>query len=223
MQDAQDTSLKSIYLHFMKIVYVFALLLLPLFTGCQSQEQKTSLYAIPALINDINPPTRNIADGTNSYTVSINYTNIPMSGESDQIMELENLLKLAAQPVPFKTKLTPLLSASDISRLMSIFTLVEQIRNLPTNNAVFQTALNHRIQDLLTNQLSWAVTNQAKNSTINVSLEAIEATYLKAYLNGTFVDRWGVSISQPDLTKLDNDTAPSFTKVAMEAFLIFCS
>jgi len=116
-----------------------------------------------------------------------------------------------------KSKLTSdslTLSKDDLHDFMD---LIAKLRSF--QSADFQTDLNSHIHDLLDDQLETYALTQKTNLDIKISLDAMMAAYMKAYLDGTFVDRWGVSLSQPDLTKLGSDSVEPFTKVALEAFL----
>jgi hypothetical protein len=95
--------------------------------------------------------------------------------------------------------------------------LIAKLRSFQGTNV--QTKLNSHIHDLLDDQLETFAIKQSTNLDIKISLDAMMAAYMKAYLDGTFVDRWGVPLSQPDLTKLGSDSVEPFTKVALEAFL----
>lgn len=85
-------------------------------------------------------------------------------------------------------------------------------------SAAFQNELNTNLRNLIENQLKSAAGPLATNVVISVSLDAILAAYLRAYLDGTFVDRWGTPLSQPDLMKIGDDTASPVTTVMLEAF-----
>ncbi len=102
---------------------------------------------------------------------------------------------------------------SDVKELL---TLADQMRDFRNFN--YQAKLNSQIHDLLEDQLSTVSIKQTKDLEIHISLDAILAAYLKAYLQGTYVDRWGRPISQPDMTKIGNDTAGAFTKVMLDGF-----
>ncbi len=53
---------------------------------------------------------------------------------------------------------------------------------------------------------------------IDIRLDAILFAYMQSYLEGTFVDRGGTTISKPDISaKLGNDTITSFEKILLEA------
>jgi hypothetical protein len=94
--------------------------------------------------------------------------------------------------------------------------LADKLRNF--QGPQFQSNLLAHVSELQTDQTLGTGSGSATNQTIRVSLDAILTAYLKAYLDGSYVDRWGVSISQPDLSKIGSDTAAPFAKVAFEAF-----
>lgn len=81
----------------------------------------------------------------------------------------------------------------------------------------FQEPLAENIRQLLEDQLTTTAMKQTNTLNISVSLDAIMAAYLSAYLNGNFVDRWGTTLSQPNMTQLGNDTVATVAKVALEA------
>jgi len=102
-----------------------------------------------------------------------------------------------------------------IQQVQAFLALLQKFQSFQSTE--FQSLLAEHIQQLLEDQLSTIAIKQTNSLTINVSLDAVMAAYLSAYLNGNFVDRWGTTLSQPDMSKLGNDTAVTAAKVALEA------
>jgi len=159
--------------------------------------------------------TRRMAqpDGS-TLTVRIHYQTSGSSSLLSPLTELEKILALGGSVMAGNPGGSPLVPQPDIMNLVS---LTQQIMTFQTNG--FGSALNSHIRDLLDAQLAGLAAKPGSSQNITNSLDALLAAYLKAYLDGTYVDRWGNSISQPDLTKLGNDSAGPFSTVLMEALL----
>jgi hypothetical protein len=114
-----------------------------------------------------------------------------------------------------KAKSLAAAQVSTIKDVQAFLGMLQQFQSLQATN--FQSLLGQHIRELLEDQLSTFAIKQTNSLTVNVSLDAIMAAYLNAYLNGTFVDRWGTTLSQPDMTKLGSDSVVPLTKVALEA------
>jgi hypothetical protein len=157
-----------------------------------------------------------IANGSTNYTVNIHYTGVDIFSSTDKSNAINSILNLSAKLFKMNPDVHEFLSTSNLQAFANIFTLISQLKNVPTDLAQ-QTNLNAEIHDLLNDQLAQIAENQSTNYEIHLSLEALAAAYFQAYLNGSFVDRWGTSISQPDITKLGNDDTVAFSKVLLEA------
>jgi hypothetical protein len=135
-------------------------------------------------------------------------------------LSANSLLQLARKPSGFQEKLNQLgglaqLPSDIANNVQDLLGMLQKFQSLTTTN--FQSALNEHLRDLLEDQLATSALMETNFLDINISLDAMLAAYLKAYLDGTFVDRWGNTLSQPDMTRLGSDTAVPATKVVLEA------
>ena len=199
--------------------------ILPLSTASGANWLKTistesDLQTILSNVNGMNGTVKRrviaMPDGS-TYNVTIHYTNEVSGNVFDpgdavkKIFPLGNsILQLGSGQQSSTWELTGIWH----SYLQQILTLADQLRSF--QGLDFETNFNTQIQDLLEDQLTTVSIKQTTNLDINISLDAILAAYTKAYLDGTYVDRWGVPVSQPDLTKIGSDTVGPFTKVILE-------
>ena len=166
-----------------------------------------------AKLNDFQTKTRTIAlnNGQSNHIVTIEYEDF---GSADSLEGGSVIKKITVLGSSILHSDKP--SSANISKcdLKEILNLISQLSSFQGTN--FQTSLSTHINQLVASQLD-GLTNSATNLTIKVSLDAMLATYLKFYLNGAYIDRWGTAVSQPDIAKIGNDTVSPLTKVVLEA------
>jgi hypothetical protein len=187
-------------------------------------EFQLSLTNLLGIITNISPPILaqnriyTIANGATNYSVKIHYTDYGQGQGVQFTNAMKAIFGLGQSLLNFNPDLKSYLSQSSIQQFVETLDLLDQLKNVSTGKT-FQTNLTSQIDELLVDQLAAFSQNASTNFVINVSLPGLAATYMKAYLQGSFVDRWGVPVSQPDITKWGNDTTEAFTKVLLEALM----
>jgi hypothetical protein len=154
-------------------------------------------------------------DGT-TYTVRIHYSPLnATNSELEKILAVTKVFDLGQNILHLDNLANPLqFTPTWQSGLRDFLKMSDQLRGF--NSASYQNNLSGHVYDLLSDQLQTVAIQHTTNLDIYISLDGILAAYTKAYLDGSYVDRWGVPVSQPDLSKIGSDTIGPFSKVIME-------
>src|SRR5262249_48765602 len=129
------------------------------------------------------------------YTVTINYKNensANLFDPGDVVTKFfsvsDSILKLKPAGIdwmhPFGTDSIWEWTWSWHSDLRQVLQLTDQMRSF--NDFNFQKTLNEQVADLLKDQLQTVALQKSTSLTITISLDAILAAYVKAYLDGSY-------------------------------------
>jgi hypothetical protein len=196
-------------------------------------QAQNGLLPVPNLFNITDPSlfqlsdrTCTIANGSTNYTVKIHYSDLNLDRDLQFTNAVAEAFKFEQSLFGLTPELPQLMGNSDnagsaaLQHFFGTFSLMDNLKNI-ASGLNFRTNLNAHVRELLDDQLASVAENTSTDLSINVSLDGLTAAYLKAYLDGNFVDRWGTPISGPDFDKLGNDTTVASTKVLMEALFDF--